>query len=156
MKIHGGDVNLNYFKSQDFFSRLALSFGALIITAAPFWIFLYVVLLCFLSIGYDYESTKYYVILVLIVTACFVVVVLMLMILGWILNCKSNFVINTIVVIAMFCALPPVVISFAFMVGILMLPLYILAGYLVYWYLKGGAKYQPKVKPALKVKIKLS
>lgn len=156
MKIYGGDVNLNYFKSQDFFSRLGLSIGALIITVTPLWIFLYVVLLCLLSIGYDYESTKYYMILVLIVTACFVVVVLIFMIFGWILNCKSNSVINTIVVIAIFCALPHVVISFAFMVGILILPLYILAGYLVYWYLKGGAKYQPKVKPALKVKIKLS
>jgi hypothetical protein len=58
MKIYGGDVNLNYFKSQDFFSRLGLSIGALIITVAPLWIFLYVVLLCLLSEGYDYESTK--------------------------------------------------------------------------------------------------
>jgi hypothetical protein len=154
MKIHGGGVS--YFKSQDFFSRLGFSFGALIIPVAPFWISLYFIFLCIPFAGYKSTEYEYYIMLVLIVTACFILVVLILMILGWILNFKSNSVINTIVVIATLCAIPHVIISFVLMAGIFILPLYILAGYLVYWYLKGGAKYQPKVKPALKMKIKLS
>jgi hypothetical protein len=148
MKIAGGVMN--YFKSTVFFSRLLLALGVLVFNTSVYWIGYYISMLYKESSFQEFDG-----ITIWFLTACFILIVLVLMILGWILNCKSNFVINTIVVIATCCAIPHVIFSLVFLLGFLVLPLDILACYLVRWYLRGGAKYQPEVKPALKMKIKL-
>jgi hypothetical protein len=148
MKTAGGVMN--YFKSTVFFSRLLLALGALGFNASVYCIGYYISMLYKESSFQEFDC-----ITIWFLTACFILIILVLMILGWILNCKSNFFFNTIIIIATLCAIPHVIFSIIFLLGIFVLPLDILACYLVRWYLRGGAKYQPEVKPALKMKIKL-
>jgi hypothetical protein len=137
---------MSYFKSQIFFGRLLLSFGVLAANSSVYWVGYYISML-YKEINFQEFSGD----TIWFLTACFILVALVLMIFGWILNCKSNFVINTIVVIATCCAIPHVIFSLVFLLGFLVLPLDILACYLVFWYLKGGAKYKPELKPALRM-----
>lgn len=69
------------------------------------------------------------------------------MILGWAFNCKSNIWIKTVMIFASCCAIPHLLFSLVFLLGIFCLPLYIFTYYLAYWYLKGDANYQPTTKP---------
>ncbi|PIT12557.1 hypothetical protein [Snodgrassella alvi] len=94
------------------------------------------------------------------VMAFFATVILLIMMFGWIFNVSSNRFLKVLVVIGCCCGLPNAFVcltigSMLMGVGLLILPATLLACYLVRWYLRGGAKYQPEVKPALKMKIKL-
>jgi hypothetical protein len=140
---------MNYFKSSIFFSRLAFSIFALFITVAPFWIFIYFVILNLVDKN---EKISH---LLWCWSAYLASVIIIVMIIGWIVNVKPNLFFKVIVITGTCCAIPHVVISFINLSGIVILPLDILACYLVYWYLKGWQPYVSEPKPALKMKIKL-
>lgn len=141
---------MSYFKSSIFFSRLAFSICALFITAAPFWILIYFVFLNLLNKNVRNIPLLWW------WSAYLALVIIIVMIIGWIVNVKPNLFFKVMVVTGTCCAFPHVVVSFINLSGIVILPLDILACYLVYWYLKGWQPYESESKPALKVKIKLS
>jgi hypothetical protein len=141
---------MKYFISSTFFSRLAISISAMVSTAAPIWIVFY-------FIGLNLISDKTKISRLLWCWSGYLAsIIIVLMIIGWVINIKPNLFVKGIVVIGTCCAIPHVVYSFIILAGFVILPLDILACYLVYWYMKDWQTEQSKPKPALKMNIKLS
>lgn len=127
-----------------FFSRLCSSLAIIICYGYP--ILLY--------IGLIYKENKNNDLILLLLSVYFILTILVLMILGWALNCKSNIWIKTVVIFASCCAIPHLLIGLVVVPNILILPLILFTYYLAFWYLKGGANYQPRTKPKI-IRLKL-
>ena len=128
---------MSSFTPTVFFSRLCSSLAIIICYGYPILFY----------IGLIYKENKNNDLILLLLSVYFILTILVLMILGWALNCKSNIWIKTVVIFASCCAIPHLLFSLVFLLGIFSLPLYIFTYYLAYWYLKGGANYQPTTKP---------
>lgn len=135
---------MSSFTSTVFFSRLCSSLAIIICYGYP--ILLY--------IGLIYKENKNNDLILLLLSVYFILTILVLMILGWALNCKSNIWIKTVVIIASCCAIPHLLIGLVVVPNILILPLILFTYYLAFWYLKGGANYQPRTKPKI-IRLKL-
>lgn len=125
---------MSSFASTIFYSRLYISLVIIIGQAYP--ILLY--------IGLIYKENKNNYLIMLLLSLCFLLTILILMILGWVLNYKSNIWIKTVVIIASCCAIPHLLLGLVVDPYMLGLPLILFTYYLAYWYLKGGTNYQPK------------
>ena len=135
---------MSSFTPTVFFSRLCFSLAIIICYGYP--ILLY--------IGLIYKDNKNNDFILLLLSVYFILTILVLMILGWDFNCKSNIWIKTVVIIASCCAIPHLLIGLVVVPNILILPLILFTYYLAFWYLKGGANYQPRTKPKI-IRLKL-